>query len=173
MESVLDFTMCFDRGEDELRWKMRWQKEKNKKQRKRDVGWAEWASSHTAHLKASATVAATPGSRRQVGSPPAKSHVPSPWQLGEMTSRADTLPRLRFVLAGGAPPAIAGRRSEGKAKRRGVLWSQGSERCFKPLCGRVIPPGVRHGGFLRKQKKELMCDLMKELITESMAKADS
>lgn len=68
MQLVLDFTMHSEREEDELRGRIRWQKGK-KNLRKRDVGWAERASSHTAHLKASATLAATLGSRRPVGSP--------------------------------------------------------------------------------------------------------
>lgn len=150
----------------ELRWKIRWQKEKN--ERKREAGWAERASSHTAHLKASATLAATPGSRRQVGSPCEKSRSPH-WQLGEMTSGADTLPRLHFVLAGGPPPAIAGPRSERKAKR---LEVEARNAASNPLQENYSAlwnePGVRYGGSLRRQEKKLMCDLIRCIASNNL-----
>lgn len=94
-----------------------------------------------------------------------------------MTSGADALPRLHFVLADGPPPAIAGRRSERKAKRWVFLEVEARNAASNPLQGNYSAfsnePGVRHGGYLSKQEKKLMCDLIRrELITQSTASAD-
>lgn len=81
-----------------------------------------------------------------------------------LTARRDdkwsghTSPGCASFLAGVSPPAIAGRRSERKAKRSVFLEVKGSERCFTPLCGRISLRRVRHRGHFRKQQKKLLCD---------------
>lgn len=142
---------CGLREKDGLKLKIWWQ---NKKKKRRDARWAEWAASNTAHLKASATLATTPGSQRQVGSPSEKPRSPPDsserWQV-ERTRFPSCI--LLWLAVHHLPLRVRGRKNG--------VFLEVQVRCrFKPRLGNYFTcwnePQVRHCCYLRKQEKKLM-----------------